>query len=241
MNRTEAGALVWAVMPAAGAGRRFGDDLPKQYSRLDDRTLIEHALDTLLAEPRIAGVVVALADGDKYWSALPLAADLRVLTVTGGAERHLSVLQAVQAVPAAGDPWVAVHDAARPCLDAADLARLLDGLDETACGRILASPMADTLKQVNEAGQVQRTLAREGLWRAQTPQVFRREQLLMALQACEAQGLTPTDEAMAVEQVGGRVAVVAARSPNPKVTTRGDLQLAQSLIARGNNYDLAQR
>lgn len=230
MSRTEAGAAVWVVVPAAGRGQRFGAGLPKQYSQLAGRALIEHTLTTLLAEPRVVGVVVALATDDAHWQQLGIASDPRVRTVTGGGERHLSVLRGLQAVPAAGDPWVAVHDAARPCLAASDLARLFDALDESGDGCILATPAADTLKQVDDAGQVMCTLAREGIWQAQTPQVFRRGQLLAALQASEAGDFVPTDEATAVERAGGRVQVIGARAPNPKITTRMDLQLAEALL-----------
>lgn len=232
MSRTEAGEAVWVVVPAAGYGRRFGADQPKQYTRLAGRTVIEHTLATLLAEPRVNGVVVVLAPDDMHWAGLAVADDSRVVTVAGGSQRHTSVLKGVQAVPADDNPWVAVHDAARPCLEAGDLTRLLDGLAGAQCGRILASPAADTLKLINSSGQVERTLEREGVWQAQTPQVFRRAQLLAALQACEANGFAPTDEAAAVEQVGGQVAVVAASAPNPKITTRMDLVLAEGLLAR---------
>lgn len=230
MSRTDGGIPVWAVVPAAGQGKRFGDGPPKQYSRLAGRALIEHTLATLLAEPRVAGVVVALADDDAHWQQLDVAADSRVRTVTGGAERHLSVLRALAVVPGAGDPWVAVHDAARPCLAAADLARLLDALGESGDGCILATPATDTLKQVNETGQIMHTLDRIGVWQAQTPQVFRRGQLLAALQASETEGAGPTDEAAAMERAGACVQVIAARALNPKITTRMDLQLAEALL-----------
>ncbi len=232
MSRTEAASTIWAVMPAAGRGLRLGAEIPKQYLSLAGRPLLAHSLAVLLAEARFAGVVLVVAPDDERWRDIPEVDEQRVQIVHGGTERHESVLQGLKAVPAAGDPWVAVHDAARPCLDAADLTQLLDGLDSDDCGRILAAPAADTLKQVDEAGQIQATLDRYGIWQAQTPQVFRRSQLLAALQDCARSGFVPTDEAAAVEQAGGRVAVCMARSPNPKITTTADLRLAEGLLAR---------
>src|SRR6185436_12051853 len=138
----------WLVMPAAGAGRRFGERIPKQYASLRGRSVIEWALAPFLADGRCAGAAVALASGDTWW---PKVAE-RIPAVTvcqGGSERSESVRNALAVLKrrAAKDDWVLVHDAARPCLTSADLDRLLEGVGTHAVGGILAQPVADTLKR----------------------------------------------------------------------------------------------
>jgi 2-C-methyl-D-erythritol 4-phosphate cytidylyltransferase len=135
----------WLVMPAAGAGRRFGAETPKQYAPLEGRTVIEWALAPFLGDARCARIVVALAAGDEHWARLPLRS--RALTVAGGTERSESVRSALAALAAEARPddWVLVHDAARPCLDAQDLERLVTQLAAHPVGGVLGVPVADTL------------------------------------------------------------------------------------------------
>ncbi|HUO80391.1 MAG TPA: 2-C-methyl-D-erythritol 4-phosphate cytidylyltransferase [Steroidobacteraceae bacterium] len=221
----------WLVMPAAGRGRRMGEGerLPKQYQPLAGRTVLEHALAPFLADPACRGVVVALAAGDRHFAALPLARDPRVATVTGGAERRDSVaagLATLRARLGAEDPWVLVHDAARPCLPRADLARLLAALPGAPDGALLALRIADTVKRAGADGRVERTVPREALHRAQTPQAFR----LGALSAALAADPAATDEASALEAAGARPLLVAGSATNIKVTEPGDLELAGRLL-----------
>ena len=138
----------WLVMPAAGAGRRFGERFPKQYVPLRGRTIIEWALAPFLADRRCAGAVIALAAGDQWWP--KISERLGAVTVApGGAERSESVRNALAALNRRADKadWVLVHDAARPCLPSADLDRLIAQTCEHAIGGILAQPVADTLKR----------------------------------------------------------------------------------------------
>lgn len=227
---------VWAVVPAAGRGRRFGGEVPKQYLEACGAPLIAHALDRLLAEPRIAGAMVAIGEDDAWWPGWTARAAKPVHTCTGGAERADSVLAALDALDARGlgDVLVAVHDAARPNLDARDLARLLDGAVATPDGAILAAPVRDTLKRAGRHG-IAATVSRDGLWRAFTPQVFPLQRLRAALQACRARGEVATDEAMAMELAGARPRLVEGREDNIKVTTPADLALVAFLLARGGN------
>ena len=223
----------WLVMPAAGKGERMGTAgtaVPKQYQPLAGRAVIEHALAPFLADPGCLGVIVALAPGDTAFRRLSLAADPRVTAVTGGAERADSVragLVAVETRVGAADPWVLVHDAARPCLPPADLARLLAALAEAPDGALLAFPITDTLKRADEAGRSVATLPRARLWRAATPQAFRLRRLLAALAAQPA----ATDEASAVEAAGGRPRLVAGSPGNLKLTTPADVELAACILA----------
>lgn len=221
---------IWAVIPAAGRGTRFGGDVPKQYLEVDGRPLIEHALDALLSHPRIAGAVVALAVDDVRWPGWRQRHGKPVLRCGGGAERADSVLSALHALPVdvAPDALVLVHDAARPNLHAGDIDRLVDAAIAHVDGAILAAPVRDTLKRAMDSGPtptIETTEPREHLWRALTPQAFRRDLLLDALQRALADGVSVTDEAMAVERLGRHPRLVEGREDNIKVTTPADLAL----------------
>ena len=216
-------------MPAAGAGRRFGGEIPKQYLKLAGRPVIEHALAPFLADARCLGAVVAVAADDTRWPALRVAGHPKVRTVTGGAERRDSVAAGLAAVAAASgepDPWILVHDAARPCVPRADLEALLDALRESPDGALRAAPVADTLKLDGGDGRVARTVPRERLWRALTPQAFRLRRLRAGLAAAAA----ATDEASAVEALGDRPRLVAGATTNVKITRPTDLEFARRVL-----------
>ncbi|MGH8150263.1 MAG: 2-C-methyl-D-erythritol 4-phosphate cytidylyltransferase, partial [Steroidobacteraceae bacterium] len=208
-------------MPAAGSGSRFGDRLPKQYVEIGGRAVIEWALDPFRGDPRCAGIVVALAPGDPHWRRLGGLEGERLRTVEGGAERSESVRRALAALAewAAAEDWVLVHDAARPCLEAADRDRLLARCAAHPVGGLLAAPVADTLKSCGADGSVEGTADRTGLWRALTPQMFRHGALAAALDAAFAAGRSPTDEAQALEWAGARPLRVEGSASNLKITT----------------------
>lgn len=220
-------------MPAAGSGRRFGSDIPKQYLPLAGRSVIEHALGLFLDDARCRSIVVALDATDAHFAALPVATHPRLRTVTGGARRCDSVSLALAAVAAPPDAWVLVHDAARPCLARADLEALLSALATDPVGGLLAAPLADTLKRADQQQRVAETPSRAGLWRALTPQMFRLGMLTEALHAAQASGREPTDEAQAVEWFGHVPRLVRGSAGNLKITEPADLAIAGALIARG--------
>ena len=231
--------MSWALVPAAGSGRRFGGEVPKQYLRAAGKPLIEHVLVALLSHPGVDGVVVSLAEGDARWPGWTSLHGKPVVACIGGGERADSVLAALHALPAgvADDELLLVHDAARPNLHADDIAALIGAANACDDGAILAAPVRDTLKRA-EAGnrdgspRIGATEPRDGLWRALTPQAFRRGLLRGALERAHAEGLVATDEAMAVERVGLHPALVEGREDNLKVTTPADLALAEFLLAR---------
>lgn len=217
---------LWVVVPAAGRGARFGGEVPKQYCDVAGRTVIAHTLERLLSHPSIAGAMVVLAADDAYWRDSAVTdLDKPVLTCVGGAERADSVLAGVDALPdtVRADAFVLVHDAARPNLAHADLDRLLDLGRADPVGAILAAPVRDTLKRAGDDGGIDRTEPRERLWRAFTPQLFRRMQLSRALRAAADAGVAITDEAMAMERQGLRPLLVEGREDNFKITTPADL------------------
>ena len=227
-------ASVWAVVPAAGRGTRFGGEVPKQYLQVGGRPLLAYTLDALLAHPAVAGVVVALAADDPWWPGWSDHAGKPVLTCTGGASRAASVLAAMAALPESvrADDFVLVHDAARPNLAPADLDRLLEQGRADPVGAILAALVRDTLKRAGDDGGIDRTEPRERLWRALTPQLFRRLQLSRALQAAADAGVEVTDEAMALERQGARPLLVEGREDNLKVTTPADLARFEFELSR---------
>lgn len=229
--------MVWAIVPAAGRGTRFGGDVPKQYLPAAGQPLIAHALDALLSHPRVQGAVVALAAGDPHWPGWTQRMGKPVLSCEGGAERSASVLAAVRALPAevGEDTLLLVHDAARPNLRAADLDRLIRTAEAHPDGALLAAPVRDTLKRAyGDAGdaRIAATEPRERLWRALTPQAFRRGPLTAALQAVAEAGVAVTDEAMAMERAGFSPRLVEGSEDNLKVTTPADLGLIEFLLAR---------
>jgi 2-C-methyl-D-erythritol 4-phosphate cytidylyltransferase len=224
--------VTWALVPAAGSGRRFGGEVPKQYLHAAGKPLVQHALDALLSHPAVDGVVVALAADDPRWPGWTSLHGKPVITCIGGGERADSVLAALDALPAgvADDELLLVHDAARPNLHADDITALIAAANACTDGAILAAPVRDTLKRADAGTRIATTEPRDGLWRALTPQAFRRDALKRALDCAQADGLVATDEAMAVERLGLHPALVEGREDNLKVTTPADLALAEFLL-----------
>lgn len=222
----------WAIVPAAGRGERFGTAAPKQYAQLLGRPVLSWSIGALLAEPSIDGVIVALAAGDRRWHGIPEAVDPRVSTCAGGARRELSVANALDALAgrARDTDWVVVHDAARPCLRREDLRALLEATRDDPVGGLLAVPVSDTLKRQGESGRSHGTVAREGLWRALTPQVFRHGLLRRALALCVERERVVTDEASAVEALGLRPLLVRGHADNLKITDPEDGALAAAIL-----------
>ena len=227
--------MSWAIVPAAGRGTRMGTGTPKQYLQVMGLTLIEHSLRALLRHPEVDAVMVALAPDDPFWAGWREMEGKPIYTCQGGVERADSVLSALQALPAtvSEDQFVLVHDAARPCLRGVDLSRLFAIGQADPIGAILAAPVRDTLKRANDEGRSAMTEPREALWRALTPQMFRRGGLPRALQAAMRVGAKVTDEAMAMERLGLKPRLVEGSEDNIKVTTPADLALAEFILRRG--------
>lgn len=208
----------------------MGAAIPKQYLPLAGSTVIEQTLDRLLANPSIRAICVSLGAHDGFWPELAIARHERVLRAPGGEERCHSVLNGLATLmeSAGADPgdWVLVHDAARPCLAAADLQRLLDELRDDPVGGILAFPVRDTMKRASADGRIARTEDRTGLWHALTPQMFRLGALHQAISQALADGFLVTDEASAMEHAGHEPRLIEGRADNIKVTRPEDLAVA---------------
>jgi 2-C-methyl-D-erythritol 4-phosphate cytidylyltransferase len=217
----------------------MGDTLPKQYLPLAGRPVIEHVLEIFLSHPRIAGISVAIAETDTYWQHILLHFHGKpVHTVKGGSQRAHSVLNILHSLQQELDrqDWVLVHDAVRPCLQADDMQRLMETLEEDPVGGILASPLVDTVKSVDQEHHISATTERQKLWRAFTPQMFRYGLLTEALDAALRRGEIPTDEAAALESEGYAVRVVEGRSDNIKITRPEDLALAAAILRQTRGH-----
>ncbi|HXF45020.1 MAG TPA: 2-C-methyl-D-erythritol 4-phosphate cytidylyltransferase [Burkholderiaceae bacterium] len=222
---------LFALIPAAGTGARMGTMVPKQYQRLGRQTMLEHAIDALLAAPDLEHVLVVVSPNDIAHRELAPRARVSFVTV-GGATRAESVRNGLRVLRASvalhDDDWVLVHDAARPCLAREELMRLMTAVADDEVGGLLAVPVADTLKRA-AGGRVAATVERDGLWRAATPQMFRAGLLARAL-ANLTDDAAPTDEAAAVERLQLRPRLVEGLTTNIKVTVPSDWPLAEAIL-----------
>jgi 2-C-methyl-D-erythritol 4-phosphate cytidylyltransferase len=230
---------VWVVIPAAGIGKRMQSAIPKQYLKVNDKTILEHTLGCFSSHPEIAGIIVVLNTDDYYWKTIQQDTTLNskpVYTVEGGKERSDSVMQGLDYLLMVErlneNSWIMVHDAARPCLLKQDIDALLSIRSKSSAGGILASPVRDTMKRaVSKTDIISRTESRENLWHALTPQLFRIGELKEALEHCFEKGKPVTDEASALEALGKSVVLVEGSSNNIKVTQTSDLELVTLLLS----------
>src|SRR3989441_8340979 len=223
-------ARYFGLVPAAGSGSRFAADVLKQYSPLAGKPMLYHSIARLLATPEVEIAFVVLAPADTEfrrhdWKAF---GERLAPPYCGGASRRDSVLNGLVAAASAVDSndWMLVHDAVRPCLGKDELRRLIDEAGRDEVGGILAIPVADTLKRADEERRIAATEPRDGLWRAQTPQMFRHGMLLRALREAEH----VTDEASAVEALGYKPKLVEGSTQNMKVTFAADLEIAEQIL-----------
>jgi 2-C-methyl-D-erythritol 4-phosphate cytidylyltransferase len=219
-----------ALIPAAGGGLRFNGDAPKQYSLLDGKPVLLHALERLAAGLPLHMTYVLLAHDD-HWFDRAIGTRERVTVLRcGGATRAETVRNALRALSGVADgDWIVVHDAVRPCVDAASILRLQRELDGDDTGGLLAIPMACSLKRVGGDMRIVGTEPRDGLWRAQTPQMFRHGVLRRAFAQPGIEQMT--DEAQVVEAFGRQPKLVVGNSNNLKITYPEDLKLAAAILA----------
>ncbi|MCG9757659.1 MULTISPECIES: 2-C-methyl-D-erythritol 4-phosphate cytidylyltransferase [Pseudoalteromonas] len=223
------------VIPAAGVGSRMQAQMPKQYIPLLGKPILVHTLEKLAGLECVDQFMVAVSKEDGYFSSA-LLPDSRFSHCEGGQERADSVLLALKALAPSRPDWVLVHDAARPLVALEDIHHLIAKCVNEGQGGILAAKVKDTIKCGTEL--VQKTVPRESLWQAFTPQMFKYEELLAALELGLAQGANVTDEASAMELQKKPVQLIAARTDNIKITTPEDLPLAEFIIQQqGKQHD----
>lgn len=226
---------IWAIVPAAGIGRRMQSAIPKQYLSLNGRPVLEHTIKALLENKHVSGLVIALQPDDIYWSDVKIASQKPVITAPGGEERSDSVLNALQELFQleqfnAQTDWVMVHDAVRPCLRQRDIDRLVAEVNADVNGGLLALPVRDTMKrqQIDDPAisKVAETVERDYLWHALTPQYFPAKLLKEALVSAQRNNQTITDESSAMELAGFSPRLVQGHEDNIKITRPDDLSLA---------------
>lgn len=237
---------VHAMIVAAGRGSRFGATLPKQYSQLNGQTLLQHSVQRLASSSYIASCLVVIAADDDIASELSFS--IPVWHTTGGAERWQSVQLGLDALikrGAAIDDLVLIHDAARPAVPTQDINQVIEAAQKEPYGAILAAPVADTLKQSNQSESSNqsdkhaadsacfyssKTINREGIWQAQTPQVFRIGELQRLLEYVAEHQLPITDEASAFEYRNLPIRLVNGSRQNIKLTYPDDAILLSAIL-----------
>lgn len=225
-------ARAWGVLPAAGKGVRFGGEIPKQYQRLGERTVLEWSLRRLLSAP-VDTVVAPLEPEDPHWNDSMIPSGAAVECITGGAHRAESVLCGLRHLQgrAADDDWVLVHDAVRPCTPIAAVRTLFETLRDHPVGGALAIPVRDSLRISDASGTLTAEASRAHLWRVQTPQMFRYGALRRALEDMLAAGEFPDDETAAMLRAGHAPQVIPGSAWNRKITDPEDLALARFCLA----------
>ncbi|MGB5397943.1 MAG: 2-C-methyl-D-erythritol 4-phosphate cytidylyltransferase [Gammaproteobacteria bacterium] len=223
---------IWAVVVAAGIGKRMNAPLPKQYLELNGIPVLQHSLQRLLDNPHVTALVVALREADPHWPQIRLDTKKPVLIAPGGDERSDSVLSALNCLQqqAEFDPahdWVLVHDAVRPCVRQADIDRLINTIGDSEAGGLLALGVRDTMKRQSADGTVAQNVDREGLWHALTPQLFPWRLLQRALTQAAQNKRAITDESSAMEAAGYAPRLVEGSADNIKITRPGDIRLAE--------------
>ncbi|UTO21005.1 2-C-methyl-D-erythritol 4-phosphate cytidylyltransferase [Acinetobacter sp. Z1] len=222
---------IWAIVPAAGSGSRFSKTELKQYQYIQNKTVLEHTVSRLNSLD-LAGLVLAINEQDEIAPMLSFTAPEKLHFCHGGEERVNSVLNALTYLSniAHEDDWVLVHDAARPCVTAKCLEKLLLSAIESNQSSILAIPVRDTLKLVETENQINKTVSRNCLWQAQTPQIAKLKTLKNAIEYSILNEVAITDEASALEFINEPVHVVQGRSDNIKITYADDLELAKLIL-----------
>ncbi len=224
----------WAVIPAAGVGKRMQADRPKQYLPLLNKTVIEHTLDRLLSLDEISGAVLSISDADEYWEDLNYSSTKPVLIAEGGKERSDSVLNALLLLQQnnihSKTIYALVHDAARPCVRVKDVQTLIHETYQNDNGGLLALPVRDTMKRSDENAKILKTTERDNLWHALTPQMFKLNLLIEALQQAAKNNLKVTDDASAMELAHYQPKLIAGHEDNIKITRAFDLKLAELFL-----------
>ncbi|MBH32611.1 MAG: 2-C-methyl-D-erythritol 4-phosphate cytidylyltransferase [Gammaproteobacteria bacterium] len=227
---------IWCILPAAGAGKRYGNN-KKIYEKIGDKTIIEHSANPFLQNEKINKIIIALKSLDSMWTTTPLANNEKIITVSGGKTRAESVFNSMNIMKKEGieqDDWVIVHDAARPCLSELNLRRFIKYNIDDQVGGIMATPLNDTLKAASSLKIVIQTIPREDLWKAETPQMFRFSILFEAISKCIDENKKITDESSAVETLGYRPRIFESIENNIKITYKKDLNLAKRIIEERN-------
>lgn len=223
-------AKVAVIIPAAGAGKRFGGEVKKPFAMLDNRPIFVRAIELFINRPDVCQTILTVGSDDYDVVKEKYAANIMIMgikLVKGGAQRFESVRAALAHVDQAAE-LVCIHDAVRPCVLESWIDRVFEEAGKSGAA-ILAAPLSGTIKRVAGSGVIDKTVPREGLFEAQTPQVFRKDLLLRAY-AELPEDFQPTDDAQVLERAGHSVTIVATDQRNIKITGAGDMSLAAALV-----------
>ncbi|WP_322062651.1 2-C-methyl-D-erythritol 4-phosphate cytidylyltransferase [Paraburkholderia sp. J63] len=235
---------LFALIPCAGTGSRSGSAMPKQYRTVAGHELLHYTLAAFDACSEFTQTLVVISPDDNHFDARRFAGLRFAVRRNGGASRQASVYNGLGALAdfgATDDDWVLVHDAARPGITPALIRSLIDALKDDPVGGIMALPVADTLKRVAPhhvpgGPRIERTESRDGLWQAQTPQMFRIGMLRTAIERAQQDGHDLTDEASAIEWLGHSPRLVQGSLRNFKVTYPEDFALAEAILSHHSNH-----
>jgi 2-C-methyl-D-erythritol 4-phosphate cytidylyltransferase len=219
------------IFPAAGQSSRFRDKEKKPFANLDGRAVWLRTVEQFVTRKDVVQCIMVVAPDDQEMFRRRFGANLAFMNVqiaNGGAERFESVANALALVRPEAD-FIAVHDAVRPCITESLITDVFAHAEKTGAS-MLAVPISDTIKQVDAGNVVKATVPRQGLWLAQTPQAFRRDWLQDAYDRRGKLGATITDDAQLLEAAGHPVHVVSGATTNIKITTKGDLLLADAIL-----------
>lgn len=221
----------FALLPAAGVGARMAAGSPKQYLQIGGKPMLRHTIDAFRSSPLVAHTYVVVSPDDPFIDGVVPHDGVTVLRC-GGATRMESIRNGLRLLhgQVAADDWILVHDAARPGLDAELIERLIVETGEHPAGGLLALPVVDTVKRSVAGAAVSGTVARDGLWLAQTPQMFHYQLLCRALDAATDPSAI-TDDASAVEALGLAPKLVEGHPRNLKVTLPADIRIAEIYLA----------
>ena len=228
--------MLTAIIVAAGSSKRVGFD--KLFSKIGDRSVLEHALAAFEAAESVSEIIVVCRDLKLVQNVINRADFRKVRAVVRGGERRQdSVQSGLNAVDQASE-FVAVHDAARPLITPHEIERVLSVARKHAAA-VLAAPITDTIKFADANQVVSGSIDRQNVFAMQTPQIFRRESLLDAYERVSRNSLTVTDEVSAIEHAGGSIVIVPAQDHNLKITYASDLPLAEFILKQRSSSSRA--
>lgn len=223
---------MYVIIVAAGSGQRFASDTPKQFLEIAGKLALQHSIDAFDALDIIQGIVLVMPQNQKLWKDIELKASKPLIYAQGGKSRADSVLHGLQILtPSISDTsWVLVHDAARLCVAPSDIQKLIKQCSKHNQGGLLVKPINDTIKYTKDAKHCEKTIDRQKLRAALTPQMFPYRQLIKALEQADIK--KTTDESSAFEQMGIQPLMVNGRSDNIKITYAEDLLLAEFILRK---------
>jgi 2-C-methyl-D-erythritol 4-phosphate cytidylyltransferase len=220
--------MITAIIPAAGIGLRMKKNIPKQYIKIYNKTILEWSLQNIIQNTDIKKIIVAINKNDTYFEKLNIIKNDKIKTCYGGMTRSQSVSNALNLE--SNSEYILVHDAVRPLLTLQDLKSLIRAAKESKTGAILAKPVTDTIKKVKNNNNIIKTIKRDNLWHALTPQMFPTILLKKALKTAQLQKKQLTDEASAIENLNLYVKCVEGQTDNIKITTMEDLEYVKNRL-----------